>query len=158
MKPRMHCIVVLLLFSLLICGGVNGARLSLDESDNGKTVSVFPGDSIVLTLPENPSTGFRWDLETTAGIVLVSGSYISPGTGRIGAAGTHLWHFMVRGTGTQEVSGIYRRPWVPVKGDENQFVLHLDSGKKIVPNPPDNPFFNKKIRMNTYFIPRLFTR
>jgi len=36
MKPRMHCIVVLLLFSLLICGGVNGARLSFDESDNGK--------------------------------------------------------------------------------------------------------------------------
>ncbi|MDH7510732.1 MAG: protease inhibitor I42 family protein [Methanolinea sp.] len=154
MKPPAHYALVLLALSIVLAGGATAARLSFGESDNGKTVSAFPGDTIVLSLSENPSTGYRWVMETSGCIVLVSSSYTPSGTGRIGAAGTRVWRFMVNGTGSGGISAVYRQPWMPVSGSEGRFDLYVVSGKKNIPSGDSSPFFFKKTLQNTFFIPR----
>ncbi len=154
MKSPAHYAFVFLALSVIIAGGAAAARLSFGESDNGKTVSAFPGDTIVLSLSENPSTGYRWEMETSGCIALVASSYTPSDTGRIGAPGTRVWRFMVNGTGPGEISAVYRRPWMPVSGSEERFALHVVSGKKNVLNSESSPFFFKKTLQNTFFIPR----
>ncbi|GEM_PF-724273 len=152
-SPAHYALVVLALF-VVLAGGAAAARLSFGESDNGKTVSAFPGDTIVLSLSENPSTGYRWVMETSGCIALVASSYTPSGTGRIGAPGTRVWRFMVNGTGPGEISAVYRRPWMQDSGSGERFALHIISAKKGIPNGESSPFFFKKTLRNTFFIPR----
>ena len=35
----------------------------VDESYNGKKIEVFSNSRVLLRLPENPSTGYRWELK-----------------------------------------------------------------------------------------------
>ncbi len=146
MKCAIYHIILLVFITLLFSGIIAGAGFSCSEEDNGKILSASPGDSIVLVLPENPSTGYRWEMETTGGIVPVSDSFFPSDTGLTGAPGTHLWQFMVKGSGFQKIIGTYRRPWVPVSGGEKKFVLHIISaisarGNTI--NRQDSHFFPK---------------
>jgi inhibitor of cysteine peptidase len=154
MKSPVHYSLVLLVLSIVLVGGATAAKFSFGETDNEKTVSAFPGDIIVLSLPENPSTGFRWMMETSGCIFTLSSSYTPSGTGRIGAGGTRVWRFMVNGTGSGEISAVYRQPWMPVTGAEEHFALHVVSGKKNVLNAETSSFFFKKTLQNTFFIPR----
>lgn len=154
MKSPAHYALVLLAFSIVLVGGATAARLSFGEIDNGKTVSVFPGDIIVLSLSENPSTGYRWVMETSGCIALVASSYTPSDTGRIGASGTRVWRFMVNGMGSGDISAVYRQPWMPVSGSEKQYSLHVVSGKKKIPNGESSPLFFKKTLRNTFFIPK----
>jgi inhibitor of cysteine peptidase len=39
--------------------------LALQENDNGKTVTVTEGQSVVVKLPANPTTGFKWVVAAT---------------------------------------------------------------------------------------------
>jgi len=143
MKRTIYHIMLLVFITLLFSGIAAGAGFSCSEKDNGKTLSASPGDSIVLVLPENPSTGYRWEMETTGGIVPVSDSFFPSDTGLIGAPGTHLWRFIVKGSGFQKISGTYRRPWVPVSGGEKKFVLHIISVRGNTINRQDSPTFPK---------------
>ena len=43
-------------------------NLNITESDRGKTFLLLAGDTITLTLPENPSTGYRWVLSLPEGV------------------------------------------------------------------------------------------
>jgi inhibitor of cysteine peptidase len=35
----------------------------LTESDNNRTLAIHPGDTLRITLPENATTGYRWQLD-----------------------------------------------------------------------------------------------
>lgn len=153
MRSKVRYTIVIMILSLVLCGCAGAARLTFSENDNGKTVFASAGDSIILTLYENPSTGYRWDMETSGGLIPISNYYTPSGTGRIGAQGTHVWYFIVKDTGTAVISGTYRRPWMPVTDNEQKFVLNIISGKKKGLNPDQVQFFHKKTLQNTFFIP-----
>jgi inhibitor of cysteine peptidase len=38
---------------------------TIDETDNGKTFTVTEGQNVVVKLPSNPSTGFKWQVAST---------------------------------------------------------------------------------------------
>jgi predicted secreted protein len=38
--------------------------LVLEQADNGRTVDVHPGDKVRVSLAENATNGYRWELES----------------------------------------------------------------------------------------------
>ena len=44
------------------------AVVSLTEADNGQSVQVRQGDAIIVRLPENPTTGYRWHIDRASGL------------------------------------------------------------------------------------------
>ena len=78
-------------------------------------ITLPPGETTVVTLASNPSTGYRWKLlATDARVVrLVSHRYVPPKVARPGAGGKELWRFVARAHGTVTLVFGYLRPWLP---------------------------------------------
>jgi len=65
--------------------------VTLTQADAGRTVTVTPGQHVVLRLEENPTTGFRWSLP--AGVEVVEDRFEPGAGGMIGAGGTRVLTF-----------------------------------------------------------------
>ncbi len=107
-------------------------QLSYTDVPPADTIDASVGDTINLALPENPSTGYSWQMTTSDGIRQVSDNYIpgnsgSPGRPLVGAGGTHEWTYKVTKPGTQTVSGIYKRPWESTSQGEKTFALTVNA-------------------------------
>jgi predicted secreted protein len=92
-----------LLFTLL-------ATLTLGPAANGHTYSVKPQTTIVVVLPSNASTGFRWRLAArpdTQVVRVLSHRYVAPKTKRPGAAGKEVWRFRALAAGAARVRLVY---------------------------------------------------
>lgn len=94
-----------------------------NESANGTTVAIPLGSTFTVWLKENPTTGYSWNVTVTDGLRITNNTYIPPTSGLIGAGGIHSWNVLTVKTGTQEFSGIYRRPFENVTGNETMYVL-----------------------------------
>lgn len=144
--------VILAVLAFLACASapVMAASYAFSSEDNGKTVHVNPGDTVTLSLKENPSTGFRWIMETSGGLKTLQDSFTPSGTGLIGAGGVRTWKFLVIGTGRQTVSGVYKQAWMPTTGEEARYSLELISGGISVQRPVESTKFR------TYLKPELY--
>lgn len=76
------------------------------------------GHSASVALEENPSTGYRWAVDTKASsglsIVRIDDRGFSEreeGKRLLGAPGIHRWDIQAVSAGTANVVFIYRRPW-----------------------------------------------
>lgn len=73
------------------------------------------GQQLLLTLPSNPTTGFRWVLRDGAETVLASLGpevYSNPeDAGLVGSAGLSTWRFTVKQPGEGRLLLTYQRPW-----------------------------------------------
>ena len=88
--------------------------------DDGKTVTARPGDEIVVVLPENATTGYRWQLDEAGDLVrLLSDGYREAAAAddaepAFGRGGLREFRFAVDGLGAGTVSLKHWREW---KGD-----------------------------------------
>ena len=99
--------------------------MNLTEQSNGKEITLHVGDTFTLTLPETPSTGYRWKLEKDGAPVCskLSDQFLAPHASRPGSPGTHEWRFRADAPGAATVEMHLVRPW---NGDSaRSFVLHL---------------------------------
>ncbi len=72
------------------------------------------GENTTVSLPENPTTGYSWNVSVTDGLAIVRDQFIGPeDTQRVGAGGTHEWILEAIAEGNQTFTGVYRRPWEP---------------------------------------------
>lgn len=115
------CIVYVVTVVLLLssCGTDTGkntmSSFTLTEDDQGKTITVHPGDQVVINLAENPTTGFQWAYDPVDNALLAldssaSGYTPSPG-GAIGGGGKHVWTFDAKGPGTVHLQFKLWRSW-----------------------------------------------
>jgi inhibitor of cysteine peptidase len=104
--------------NVLPCGQKTLAELTLMQSDNGKSVTVRPGEVVCISLYENPSTGFRWKLEHADDQVLhlLTSDYISDSSARVGGGGQHVWKFMAGKNGEVRLTMKHWRSW---EGDKS---------------------------------------
>ncbi|MGA2698176.1 MAG: protease inhibitor I42 family protein [Methanoregula sp.] len=95
------------------------------ESQNGTTVYVNRSAEITLKLNENPTTGYRWNLTATPGLVIANDTFVpSDTTGKlVGSGGTRIWEMNAAGTGPQTINAVYMRSWEPVTGNETTFSM-----------------------------------
>jgi len=119
-------LMVIMLLPLLVigCGG-NGSTTferTLDDftAQNNivQSVTLNAGDTLTVKLGSNPSTGFDWEeavITNTAIIEQVFRDYLeSTATGVVGAAGTTVFNFKAKSTGTTSIEFKYSRPWESV--------------------------------------------
>ncbi len=106
---------------------VQVGHIVVNETQNTATTNVDKGSLITLELQENPTTGYQWNLTTTAGLVVTGDRYVpSDTTGKlVGSGGTHIWDITAAQTGEQKITGVYKRPWEPVTGNETTFSMTI---------------------------------
>jgi len=84
----------------------------LTADDAEQTVEVTTGEEIVVTLAENPTTGFQWIVDELVGhLTTVSSEFTAPGTQRAGAGGHRAITLRATGSGPAELRVRYARPW-----------------------------------------------
>jgi len=93
-------------------------EVQLTKADNGKTAEVGLGETLVVALPSNPSTGFSWSVTAPEpGNVELLGepTYIPPGSTSpvVGAAGTQVFTFRPLKAGTDTLTMGYARSFEP---------------------------------------------
>lgn len=99
----------------------NAAKaVQIGSAHDGKTVTVRRGQDLVLSLPSNATTGYKWmvvSTDRTFGYP-AKNEYRGPGSsGPVGAGGTQKMTWKTNGflnvTGAHKVTLEYRRPWEP---------------------------------------------
>ncbi|RPJ54243.1 MAG: hypothetical protein EHJ95_00605, partial [Methanobacteriota archaeon] len=114
-----------------------------DMTNNNETYSVPVGSQIKLSLPENPTTGYSWNLSVSSGLTINGDDYVANTTGPIvGAGGVHVWNMTAKTAGTQTITGVYRQQFDPLPGNETTFRLTLNVGGAPAANvttPPSVP-------------------
>jgi inhibitor of cysteine peptidase len=68
---------------------------------------------LIVRLPSNPSTGFRWSVvQQTTGVLEPDGAPVyEKGGGDAGAGGTETWKFVPAKAGEETLRMEYRRLW-----------------------------------------------
>lgn len=133
---------------ILLIGIITGLSLyvlaeeyKLTRNDNGKSFNIKTGDSIILFLNENPTTGFSWsEPEYNQKLLkLISNSYERSEVSSeiLGAGGVRTIKFSAIDKGKVSVKLVYRRPW---KGGETaeEFTANFKIGQ-------DNKYASGKI-------------
>ena len=87
----------------------------INVNDKGRVIEVKEGQSLSLTLAENPTTGFQWSLEPYDNLVLKpdgSPEFTPESFGRVGSGGEKTWRFLANKPGRATLRLNYCRPWV----------------------------------------------
>lgn len=94
------------------------AGMTLTQSDNGRSVTISPGETLRIELDENPGTGFRWALERGSDPILElrTSDYIPAAGAGAGGGGQRVWTFTARKTGEARLALKRWRAW---EGDKS---------------------------------------
>ncbi|HCI7130793.1 protease inhibitor I42 family protein [Pseudomonas aeruginosa] len=98
---------LLLPLSIVVLAGCAGQQkpvVTLEDADDCSPLKLTQGQELVLTLPSNPTTGFRWELRNPAASVLK----------RLGPevySNSEEDSGLVGSGGDDRLELVYRRPW-----------------------------------------------
>ena len=101
--------------------------IHVDASQNGREVTLEVGEVVEISLAENRTTGFRWEIKSQAepACALVNSTFevaVSP----LGKGGTHRWQFQGERQGIGEITLEYRRAWHPEAPPRQSFRLNVN--------------------------------
>jgi inhibitor of cysteine peptidase len=88
--------------------------LELTKADSAKSVEARPGDLIIIRLPENPTTGFRWTVDKVDPLCgeAQESSFSPARDATVGGGGERTFSFQVKGEGgTGNIGLKLRREW-----------------------------------------------
>jgi inhibitor of cysteine peptidase len=100
-----------LLLSLAGCKTGASAPLVLTEKDAGTTISLNQGDTLVVALDGNITTGYTWEMLPMNPAVLqqVGIAEVTPDTAALGAGGKIALKFLAVKSGQAPLQLVYRR-------------------------------------------------
>jgi inhibitor of cysteine peptidase len=90
------------------------APVTVSAEQSGARVALASGQDLVVRLPSNPSTGYRWIyVEPKDAVLKVDGpsSFEAQSPDAAGAGGTEIWKLAPFKPGQQQLRFEYRRPW-----------------------------------------------
>jgi len=87
--------------------------ITLTQADQGKSVTLQPGQTLVVELPENPTTGFRWAIARNddATLALRDSDYAQAVGAGIGGGGRRTFTFVAQKPGTVNLQLKLWREW-----------------------------------------------
>ena len=99
----------------------------LSEADADETVDVDVGETIEIALPENPTTGHRWQVDAIdpSLCAIVADERHAPQRPQPGAGGTHVWRLKALRAGRCHIALAYRRAWETAEPAARNFKLTL---------------------------------
>jgi inhibitor of cysteine peptidase len=114
-------ILALAAFAAAGCGEsaeANDGPLTLTETDNGKSFTVEVGDTILVVLPGNPTTGYSWAAaldEESAALLTQEGEPLyaedAVEDDVVGGGGAFTFTFTAAKEGAAAIKLVYARPW-----------------------------------------------
>jgi len=136
----MFCLVCLLATAVMFTGCTSkenppglpqptpmGTPVQVGHPEEQNKAAVFVNQSTIITvkLQENPTTGYQWNLTTTAGLNIMKDTFVaSDMTGKmVGSGGTRVWDISTIAKGEQKINAVYLRSWEPLKGNETSFSM-----------------------------------
>lgn len=103
--------------TLLTACAQQSAHNVIVEEQSDCPMQLHTGQNLTLTLPSNPTTGYRWAIQDSAGGVLRSLSpevYKSVDSGQLlGSGGQSTWRFQAFAAGSGRLRLTYQQPWEP---------------------------------------------
>ena len=88
------------------------AMASFTGAANGTTVEVATKKPFAVLLEENPTTGYRWHLETDPGIRVISSDYEAAAGIGVGGGGTRRFVLTAEKPGEWQVRAKLWRQWL----------------------------------------------
>lgn len=90
----------------------------LGSDDDGHAVNLTVGQELAIALPDNPSTGYRWQLgDLDQNVLRLDGdpqSRANPAGGFVpGGPDQTVWTFAAEAPGTTTLTLVSARPWEP---------------------------------------------
>ena len=93
------------------------ATIGVTRAEDGASIDARVGDPIVVRLSDNPTTGYRWELEPVAGEqLLLDDAGYEASSRAIGSGGVATWTLRAAAAGT---STIRLKRWRPWEGDSS---------------------------------------
>lgn len=111
LRPTLFIIMIPV---LILAAGCSPAHLKLSKSDNGRHVTLHPGDQLVIELESNPSTGYTWEVVQVDPSLLAQqgkSSFQAASTGLVGAPGIQTLTFKALKAGSATLTLGYLRSW-----------------------------------------------
>jgi inhibitor of cysteine peptidase len=102
----------------------------ITEDSNGTEIDLAAGETLEVRLQENPSTGFKWVLESAGkGACALVGDAFENGGAIPGQPGTHRWEFRAEQAGSGTITLSYQRPWEEKQSPARSFTLRVRVSK-----------------------------
>ena len=98
--------------------------IEVNDQANGTTVVLTVGQSLVVRLPENPTTGYRWSVESLGGMLLEGDEFLPAGAGA-GAGGTRHLRLRAHKPDRTQISLSLRRSWEAPSASIGRFTLSV---------------------------------
>ncbi|TLX54703.1 peptidase inhibitor I42 [Stutzerimonas nosocomialis] len=98
---------------LAACSSTPPSSVSLKD-DRSCPLNLHAGQTLIVSLPSNPTSGYRWNLQDAAPGQLKSLGpevFSSPDKDVIGGEGLSTWRFQVQGGGSGRLYLAYQQPW-----------------------------------------------
>jgi inhibitor of cysteine peptidase len=92
-------------------GGGGSSKPKVYEA--GDSISVGNGDTFVIALDANPSTGYSWEADANTNVEFVSSKQVPGNSNAIGAPGTQQLTFKAVKTASSTLTLNYLRPFDP---------------------------------------------
>lgn len=88
------------------------ATIEVTGEDDGTSIDVDVGDTVSVRIPDNPTTGYRWELGpiTDESLVLVDSGY-EPTSSGVGGGGVATWTLHAATAGNVSITVKRWRPW-----------------------------------------------
>lgn len=97
----------------------------VDEGQSGSAVHLLPGEVLAIRLKENPSTGYRWSVESADGLAPEDGA---SSASLPGAAGVREFRFRAVATGPHQLSLKHWRDWQGEGSVIGRYQIHVNIG------------------------------
>jgi len=118
----------LLLLSLAGCKTGTDNPLVLSEKDAGSTINLTKGDTLVVALDGNMTTGYNWEMlpQDPAVLQQVGAAEVTPDTTALGAGGKIALKFEAIQAGQAPLKLVYRRSFEKDVAPLNTFEVNVN--------------------------------
>jgi inhibitor of cysteine peptidase len=99
--------------------------ITIGPAANRGTLDVRQGDEVVVRLPENPTTGYRWQLEKVEGAPIDVQDSFEPGMEAVGSEGVRVLTLARCSPGATTLHLRLRRAWEPPEQGLGEFQVTL---------------------------------
>ncbi|GIP59350.1 protease inhibitor I42 family protein [Paenibacillus sp. FSL W8-0186] len=88
--------------------------IAIEEKDNGKVIRVKKGERLIISLPENASTGYTWleEVGPVRNMLSLEKEEYDGNHSVIGAPSVRNWTFIAIKAGQGNIKFHYQRPWL----------------------------------------------
>ena len=97
--------------------------MTLTLTDHERIVAVTVGSVLTVRLPENPGTGYRWTMDTAAGLEAAGDRF--EGAGGIGSSGTRELQFRASRVGSFDLRMKHWREWEGERSVDRRFAVKI---------------------------------